>query len=173
MARTPVRSPGFRSRRKPIRRARSGRPRDRSRAPEFREFSRWCPQPSTTPGGDPLTHSGRWVLAGLSVIALGILGTAVLRQRRRPEATAIPARPVARCEQCHAGIARTYAHVGMARSFRPLTEPEPDLPAAAIHHARSGRRYEVLRRGGRLVQRRYELGPSGRKSTPSKWTPLT
>ena len=58
-------------------------------------------------------------------------------------------------------IARTYAHVGMARSFHPLTEPEPALPVATIHHARSGRQYEVLRRGGRLVQRRYELGPSG------------
>jgi tetratricopeptide (TPR) repeat protein len=49
----------------------------------------------------------------------------------------------------------------MARSFRALTEPEPALPVAAIHHARSGRQYEVLRRGDRLVQRRYEPGPNG------------
>jgi predicted CXXCH cytochrome family protein len=108
-----------------------------------------------------LTPRGSWTVAGVSLVALGILGTAVLRQRRTLEAAAVAFRTVPRCEQCHAAIAKTYAHVGMARSFHRLSEPEPDLPAAAIQHARSGRRYEVLRRDGRLIQRRYELSPSG------------
>jgi tetratricopeptide (TPR) repeat protein len=84
----------------------------------------------------------------------------MLHKRRDPQ-TGATARVPARCEQCHANIARTYAHVGMARSFRPLTEPTPELPGAPIYHARSGRYYEVLRRGGRLVQRRYELDAGG------------
>src|SRR6476661_3355082 len=124
MARTPARSRSFRSRRKPTLRARSGKRRDRSRARAFREFSRWYPRPSTIPGGDSLTHRLRWAVAGLAAAVLGILGTAVVRQRRAPEAAAIPAGPVLSCEQCHAAIARTYAHVGMARSFHPLIEPE-------------------------------------------------
>ena len=49
----------------------------------------------------------------------------------------------------------------MARSFQALTGQAPDLAAATVHHARSGRDYEVLRRGDRLVQRRYEAGPAG------------
>src|SRR5260370_29817423 len=103
----------------------------------------------------------RWALIGLAVLLLGLLGTAVLRQRRGPLSARTPARPVPPCRQCHAHIARTYAHVGMARSFQALTGPTPTLPAAAIRHARSGRLYEVLRRGDRLVQRRYELSPAG------------
>jgi len=107
-----------------------------------------------------LNRRGIWALAALAVAALGIGGTAFLRQRRPPEAATASARPVPRCEQCHADIAKTYAHVGMARSFRPLAGPAPELPLAVVHHARSGRHYEVLRRDGRLIQRRYELGPS-------------
>jgi tetratricopeptide (TPR) repeat protein len=49
----------------------------------------------------------------------------------------------------------------MARSFQTLTKPDAALPVTAIHHERSGRHYQVLRRGDRLVQRRYELGRDG------------
>src|SRR5260370_39559961 len=102
----------------------------------------------------------RWALIGLAVLLLGLLGTAVLRQRRGPLSARTPARPVPPCRQCHAHIARTYAHVGMARSFQALTGPTPTLPAAAIRHARSGRLYEVLRRGDRLVPRPHQVTPA-------------
>jgi tetratricopeptide (TPR) repeat protein len=46
----------------------------------------------------------------------------------------------------------------MARSFRALLEPEAELPAATVRHARSGRTYVVLRRGGRLIQQRGGVG---------------
>jgi len=48
----------------------------------------------------------------------------------------------------------------MARSFHKLTDAEPALPAT-VYHARSGRYYELLRRGNRVVQRRYELDGAG------------
>ena len=69
-----------------------------------------------------------------------------------------------RCQACHAAIHASYQHVGMARSFAPI----PQAPAIEDYernnrlvHAPSGRHYEVMRRGGRVFQRRYELDASG------------
>src|SRR5262249_28072732 len=81
-------------------------------------------------------------------------------KRREPQ-TRASSDSLPRCEQCHANIARTYAHVGMARSFQALTCATPELPGVPIYHVRSHRYYEVLRRGDRMVQRRYELDASG------------
>src|ERR1700730_11306036 len=106
----------------------------------------------------------RWTQVGIAAVALGFLGVGVLHRLDRRHGTAGEGglgRYIPRCQDCHPDVARTYAHVGMARSFRALAEPEPELPAATVRHARSGRYYEVLRRGNRLIQRRYETGAVG------------
>jgi predicted CXXCH cytochrome family protein len=107
---------------------------------------------------------GRGANIGIVAAAAGLLGYGALhtlQPRRNASAGAAASGSAPRCQDCHADVFRTYAHVGMARSFRTLTEAEPDLPAATVHHARSGRTYEVLRHGKRLVQRRYELDRAG------------
>jgi predicted CXXCH cytochrome family protein len=68
------------------------------------------------------------------------------------------------CQACHAAIQRDYRQVGMARSFAPAPNASPiEAYARNNHflHALSGRHYQVLRRGGRLFQRRYEVDSRG------------
>ncbi|MEO8378131.1 MAG: tetratricopeptide repeat protein [Acidobacteriota bacterium] len=67
------------------------------------------------------------------------------------------------CGNCHEDRARTYAHVGMARSFtRPRAEVLiEDFEAPPFFHARSGQYFEMRRRGDVLVFRRYQLAADG------------
>jgi tetratricopeptide (TPR) repeat protein len=66
----------------------------------------------------------------------------------------------ARCEACHAATHRDYQHVGMARSFSSAVHAPP---IENYEHAPSGRHYQVLQRGNRFFQRRYELDSNQRE----------
>ena len=60
------------------------------------------------------------------------------------------------CESCHAQIANTYRETGMARAFHKIGEDE--VPSGAFVHDKSGRKYEFLKRDGRVFLRRDEVG---------------
>jgi predicted CXXCH cytochrome family protein len=64
------------------------------------------------------------------------------------------------CRSCHTQIYDRYEHVGMGRSFAPTARATPIegyLSQVQFSHAASGRRYEVLQRGARVFQRRFEI----------------
>jgi len=68
------------------------------------------------------------------------------------------------CQACHAVIHRDYQHVGMARSFAPAPNAsliEDYERNNRLFHAGSGRHYQMLRRGGCVFQRRYEVDSHG------------
>ena len=71
----------------------------------------------------------------------------------------------AACATCHAELATSFGEVGMARSFyRPSPERDVETlsgPGATYVHEPSGRVYEMERRDGELVFRRFERGPDG------------
>jgi Flp pilus assembly protein TadD len=60
------------------------------------------------------------------------------------------------CESCHAGIANTYRETGMARAFHRI-ELE-DVPTTGYVHAKSGRKYEFVKRDDKVFLRREEVG---------------
>jgi Tfp pilus assembly protein PilF len=67
------------------------------------------------------------------------------------------------CALCHGDIAATYAAKGMARAFaspRPASDIE-DFAAPPFVHAASGQHFQMTRRDGRLVFRRWLMGPDG------------
>jgi Flp pilus assembly protein TadD len=67
------------------------------------------------------------------------------------------------CALCHSKIAETYGEQGMARAFRrPRPENDiEDFAAPPFVHAASGRSLQIVRRGDRLVFRRWQTGPDG------------
>lgn len=69
----------------------------------------------------------------------------------------------AACANCHADRAKTYRHVGMAKSFfRPGAAMFiEDFDAPPFFHERSGQYLEMRRRGDELVFRRYQLAADG------------
>lgn len=69
----------------------------------------------------------------------------------------------ASCARCHTDLARSFAEVGMAKSFfRPSRERAIEDFGAVFHHAPSGRRYRMSWRGERLVLRRWQETAEGR-----------
>jgi len=70
----------------------------------------------------------------------------------------------AACASCHTAIARSYREKGMARAFHrpgPATDGE-DFAAPPFVHAPSGQIFQMSRRGGRLVFRRWQTGADGK-----------
>jgi Tfp pilus assembly protein PilF len=70
----------------------------------------------------------------------------------------------AACASCHPAIARSYREKGMARAFHrpgPATDGE-DFAAPPFVHAASGQIFQMSRRGGRLLFRRWQTGPDGK-----------
>lgn len=67
------------------------------------------------------------------------------------------------CANCHADRAKTYAHVGMAKSFsRPRAGVFiEDFAAPPFFHERSRQYFEMRRRGDAIVFRRYQLAADG------------
>ncbi len=61
------------------------------------------------------------------------------------------------CANCHPRIAQTYALTGMARSFRR----SPEAPEVRFYHSPSDTWYAIERKQGKLVQRRWRVGPGG------------
>jgi tetratricopeptide (TPR) repeat protein len=69
----------------------------------------------------------------------------------------------ATCARCHTEIARSFAHVGMAKSFyRPSPATAIEDFDAVYHHPASDRRYQMAWRGERLVFRRWQETAEGR-----------
>jgi Tfp pilus assembly protein PilF len=68
------------------------------------------------------------------------------------------------CASCHRAIAASYQEKGMARAFRrPGPEGDgEDFSAPPFVHAASGQSFQMSRRGGRLVFRRWQSGADGR-----------
>ncbi|OYW16759.1 MAG: hypothetical protein B7Z55_13900, partial [Planctomycetales bacterium 12-60-4] len=60
------------------------------------------------------------------------------------------------CRECHATEAETYHHTGMARSMAAI-DLANEPPDGTFEHAKSQRRYQVLRRDGRLWHRELSL----------------
>ena len=70
------------------------------------------------------------------------------------------------CADCHADIAQTYRHTGMARAFYPLnpeTAVEDFSGSSVFHHQASNRYYKMLQREGGYYQRRHQLDSEGRE----------
>lgn len=71
------------------------------------------------------------------------------------------------CGACHPTIAATYRQNGMGRSFstvRPEILIEDFAKNNSYFHAASDTHYQMLRRGDRIFQRRFQLGPDGKET---------
>lgn len=62
----------------------------------------------------------------------------------------------ARCVECHEDEHEGYRHTGMGRSLAKL-DPQQEPPDAVIDHPASARRYEVVRRDGKMHHRELLL----------------
>jgi tetratricopeptide (TPR) repeat protein len=69
------------------------------------------------------------------------------------------------CAGCHPAIAKTWRLNGMGRSF---ASPRPEILVEdftkSYHHIASDTHYQMLNRGGVLVQRRYQIGFEGKET---------
>jgi tetratricopeptide (TPR) repeat protein len=71
------------------------------------------------------------------------------------------------CGQCHADKARTYLQTGMGRSFYRLTAEtavENFKSGLPFYHPASDVYFNVLARGGKYFQRRWQIGFDGRET---------
>ena len=71
------------------------------------------------------------------------------------------------CAACHPAIAQSYRQNGMGRSFsapRPEIQMEDFSKNNSYYHAASGTYYQMLKRDGALIQRRYQVGFEGKES---------
>jgi len=71
------------------------------------------------------------------------------------------------CGQCHAGKARTYRQTGMGRSFYRLTAEtavEDFKSGLPFYHPASDTWFNMLVRGGKYLQRRWQIGFDGRET---------
>src|SRR5689334_10621924 len=74
---------------------------------------------------------------------------------------------VSRCAPCHAQIAAGFQNTGMGRSFSPVhpeTFPGKPLFGKPYYHEASDTWYTMLERGGRIFQRRWQLGFNGKET---------
>lgn len=70
------------------------------------------------------------------------------------------------CSTCHAGIAETYSHTGMGRSFyRPnaSNQIEDYGKGNPYYHKASDTWYRMEVRGGEYFQTQYQIGPGGQQ----------
>ena len=78
----------------------------------------------------------------------------------------------ASCATCHEAIARTYNQTGMARGFSKVEKGSggifvsapPENSSRPLFHKASNRYYTMVARGGRVFQRRHQLGFDGRET---------
>jgi predicted CXXCH cytochrome family protein len=77
------------------------------------------------------------------------------------------------CAGCHAEIWKTYRQNGMGRSLRkpgPEITIEDYVSGNKYYHPASDTWYEMLHRGGKYIQRRYQIGYDGQPSNISEKT---
>ncbi len=61
------------------------------------------------------------------------------------------------CADCHSKIVENYKRTGMGRSFsRPA-----NIPAGTFYHAASDTHFSVFARGGKFIERRWQVGFGG------------
>src|SRR5262245_46855520 len=65
----------------------------------------------------------------------------------------------AKCALCHEGEHEGYRHTGMGRSLATL-DPDKEPPDGAVAHPASGRKYDVVRRDGKMYHRELLLAGS-------------
>jgi predicted CXXCH cytochrome family protein len=73
----------------------------------------------------------------------------------------------AACNECHADVAETYQHTGMARTFHRPSEQsmiEDFKRANRFVHKASGLTYTMIERDGKFFQRRSAAGFDGKKT---------
>ena len=71
------------------------------------------------------------------------------------------------CAACHPKIYETYQRTGMARSFyrpAPANTVEDDRVNNRYYHAASDTHFEMIARGGKFYQRRYQTGFQGEQT---------
>ena len=66
-----------------------------------------------------------------------------------------------KCIECHQAEHEGYRHTGMGRSLAKL-DPSQEPPDAVVEHSLSRRRYEVVRRDGKMIHRELLLAADGR-----------
>ena len=110
------------------------------------------------------------LLAALATAAL--LAQQPQAQQPRPPVATQKAKPVntyadpALCATCHAEIAQNFAKTGMGRSFSEVSaEHPPDpLPAKPFYHEASDTYLSMIRRDGKIYQRRWQLDYQGKET---------
>jgi tetratricopeptide (TPR) repeat protein len=120
----------------------------------------------------------KWWVAG--VVALAVAGRGIVWYTHRPVttkaiSTAAPHTDLraagyvdsAACNECHADVAETYQHTGMARTFhRPSAQSviEDFTRANKFVHKASGLTYTMTERDGKFYMRRSSTGFDGKET---------
>jgi tetratricopeptide (TPR) repeat protein len=120
------------------------------------------------------SHNHWWILAIGSVALLAIAAIWHTRSRPKliPPSTLLDLRSAgyvdsSACSECHADVAETYQHTGMARTFhRPSAQTviEDSKRANRFVHAASGLTYTMTEREGKFYMRRSAIGPDGKEA---------
>ncbi|MEZ5354001.1 MAG: tetratricopeptide repeat protein [Bryobacteraceae bacterium] len=102
------------------------------------------------------------ITACAAILAAVLVSCSGTERAPKPAASAyVDAR---QCAGCHAAIARQFAATGMARAFSDVTAQVEFTTAKPYYHRASDRYYEMVLRGGKLVQRRFQRDASGAES---------
>jgi predicted CXXCH cytochrome family protein len=114
------------------------------------------------------------VLLGIVVCVVALGGAAYLIRARRYTSHSETAQILGGaagyvspqlCAACHQSIWESYRRTGMARSFyRPTNGPQAYTTRSAFYHKASNSYFEMLDRGGKYYQRRYQIGLNGEQS---------
>src|SRR6185312_6300828 len=134
------------------------------------------PDSARSPAASP-SRRGRWVFVAGMTIAMA--GGAIWYTHPRP-APAISTVRVPHsdlraegyvdpdtCSQCHADVAETYRHTGMARTFHRPSEQsviEDFKRSNRFTHKPSGLTYTMIERDGKFYQRRSSVGFDGKET---------
>ena len=98
-------------------------------------------------------------------MALGIAVAAGLAQLKPPSQPANNYVDAAVCATCHQGIAENFAKTGMGRSvYRLQPQNAVESYGKPYYHAASDTYLEMLERGGKYYQRRWQVGFDGRET---------
>jgi len=107
------------------------------------------------------------VLIPIASIALGASAPLMAASAAAPAMAANAYADAAVCGQCHADKARTYRQTGMGRSFYPLTAEtavEDFNSGLPFYHPASETNFNMVARGGKYFQRRWQIGFDGRET---------